>query len=113
MNHEQCQETYLNLLRMLNDKTIPAEYYLREWEETRSCDRFVDFRDVRGKTTRRVTEEAARRVLRFEQNDRDVERVKYAMIHYRDWHKTLLFRALSAKNKVRYLTASTKRNAPA
>jgi hypothetical protein len=99
---DECQSIYWSLLLILEGKTanVSAAHYLREWDETKRCDAFHDLSRERKSVETKMTVGAMTRIRDFGDGPQDADRALQTMIHYREWHRKSLMRALSWQNAV-------------
>jgi len=100
---EKCQSIFRQILRMqttwsLNTNHQDAPDFIRMVMDTERCDEIFDLSRFRQKFVKIITPEGIARIQTYESTEDDQKRARYAMIHYDQYTKKHLAKALSWYN---------------
>jgi len=98
---EKCQSIFRQILRM-NSTWTPSQNnapdFIREIMATEQCDTFFDLSAFRHGFVKIVTQDGIDRIQKYECNEQDKTRARYAMMHYDHYTKKHLTKSLSWSN---------------
>lgn len=99
----ECRFIFWNLLTIIENEgeAASAPHYLREWKETERCNDFLKpelkakFAEARERIRETTTEEAMIAIESFNEELSHSNRALQTMLHYKEWHRSLLLSTLS------------------
>ena len=105
-NEGKCQSIVWNLLTALEEMKddMSAVHYLREWDQTKRCEKFFSLQSERNDIENHVSTDAYKRILQFNETAQDENRAAQTLFHYRLWHSKRLYESLSRSNTFYYWT---------
>jgi hypothetical protein len=109
-NFDECQATYLEMLRALDSGMGLGSYFYRRLDRTQKCDKFKDLKDVREKYEFYVKEnssfgaQAMDKALNYNEDLRGDQALIQATIHHRDWMRKRLKKSLCWTAYISYMT---------
>lgn len=111
LRYSKCQWMHYNLFLMLNkDQNSDALMFVREMSLTKRCDDFANMEPLRRQIQDFVGKDSHERILNFEATPKD-ERLALQMVgHYRTWHSSQLWKALSVSNRVYHTLVQAPEN---
>ena len=105
---KKCHSIFKNLVKCQARNDIPASAFIREFFQTKRCDRFTDFstfrKDIEMKLSEDEDQQRLVRILRYKERDEDEKVAAQTCIHYGECHNKLLVQALSWPDWFQYQT---------
>lgn len=105
----KCQSIFENLIacNLSRDQNTLASAYIREFQESKRCDKFYSFEKDRKDLEMRINSNDPKRmerIINFKQTLEDEMHCSQAVIHYGTWHTKQLVSALNWSNWIKYHT---------
>jgi hypothetical protein len=98
-----CQFIYWNLLNCMAAQT-PAEYILREFRHTLSCDQFHDLQHVRNRLEQDLSSAVIKQVFEYTKDEKIHQVANSYILNRSAWLKEELYQGLTIPNKVYFHT---------
>ncbi len=104
VDKERCQDTYRSLLTALETNVCNTSRIFQELKYTSSCDHDHDLSHIRRHFEKRMTNKALCNILNHSADKKDIEEGESAIYHNLAWSKSEVFRALTTKYKIGFVT---------
>jgi hypothetical protein len=101
MENTNCQSVIKNILHA---RGCNASVFIRELACTSVCDKHTDFTVIRKAYSDLVGEDSMQRIAAFAETEEDKRRAVQAVMHYSEWTRSRLIKALDLPNWVYYCT---------
>ena len=102
-----CYKIYWNLHEMMQNKDIPASFFIRELFQTVRCDNVKDFKELRSRYHSFIDEQKAdsfNKIMTLQGDANTEEAAVQTFLHYQTWTAEELFKAFPFNYKLYYHT---------
>lgn len=95
-NKQRCNSIYWNLIELLTEKEEASAYFLREFYQTKRCDKIYDLHENRTDLQKYLGDSTLNNILDYkeDENPSDLKKVTQAVCHYYAWNRKSLLKAL-------------------
>lgn len=102
----KCQFMYWNLLMLMEkNREVSAPHVFREWDETARCDKLcTDFSSVRNLLEVHMGPSTVKNIRSYSTTEMDHDRALQSLIHYGEFQRERLVKALQPAWKMYYYT---------